>query len=169
MPGWGVHDKHARRLFKELCLRYDSVMSREINLLIDKPDDFIRNRLDYLLRVVRERDSEFCKLLYLHFVLGIPVLGGVFKHDWGCCRLRKSVAFVILLRLAEILYGYEGVLLVQLHASLDSISKWGFDLSRYLKWAEIQGISSEVKDYIHRYWNEIRTDCPGVKRRSSRP
>jgi len=168
MPGWGVHDKYARRLFRELSLRYDSVMSYEINLLIDRPVDFIRSRLDYLLKVVREKDPELCRLLYLQFVLGIPVLGGVFKHDWGCCRLKKSAAFEILLRLAEILYGREGILLAQLHASLDSISKWGFDLGRYLEWAEIQGILEEVRDYVCRYWNEIRIESLSARRRRSR-
>ncbi len=149
MPAWIVHKFHAEKFLRELgleCARCDLV-----DRLIDEPGSIIP--------LVLEDVRRCSKLLALMLSdEAVKPEDPVATHDWGAWRgSRASVD--ALRRVAEAVAGRAGVLLVDLHLSLDYVWKRG--LSDYPAWAENLGIAHEVRDYVAKEFSPGKAPSAG--------
>ncbi len=143
MPSWRVHRLHARRLLRELGVERGQGMPIEVfvDLLVDAPEE--------ALRLVRSKLRAGDRLLYLLLFEGkLRPEDPVARHDWGAWR-GSWASLQAARRVAELVAGRPGRLLVDLHVSLDYLWRVG-DLEAYRRWAERMGVAGEVVGYVLR-------------------
>uniref|UniRef100_A0A7J3X8D7 Uncharacterized protein n=1 Tax=Thermofilum pendens TaxID=2269 RepID=A0A7J3X8D7_THEPE len=143
MPSWRLHRLHARRLLRELGVERDPGLPVEflVDLLVDAPEE--------ALRLVRGKLRASDRLLYLLlYEEKLRPEDPVARHDWGAWR-GSWASLQAARRVAELVAGRPGRLLVDLHVSLDYLWRVG-DLEAYRGWAERMGIAEEVVGYVLR-------------------
>ena len=160
MPSLNIHHKYAMKYLRELGVNTSLTVVREINLLIDFPDEFFKYRDFDSTYTTLATCSEFLGTLYLYrYKYRFQFSQPIFKHDWGfnrCNRVPNTVE--VLKNIVECLYGKYYKVLVDLHASLDFIDRCSRDYDDYLKWALRNNISQSIIAFITKNWDEILND-----------
>jgi len=147
MPSWSIHRFYAEKFARELGIECSCVGL--IDRLIDDPG----SALPLVLEEVRRSSKLLALMLYDE---ALRPEDPIAMHDWGAWRgFRASVD--ALRRVAEAVAGRTGLLMVDLHLSLDYVWKWGLD--DYAAWAEELGIAEEVRNYVAREF----TNCASQK------
>ncbi len=78
----------------------------------------------------------------------------VMLHDWGLKGPNRP-SLDALRRAAEALLGPTGVLLADLHVSLDAIESLELDPDGYAKWARAAGVDERVSKFLLSMWAEV--------------
>lgn len=144
MPPWPIHAKYSARFLAELGVR--GVDPSLVDRLVDAPSSLLPS----LAEVLKRRDRLLALILYDESLRPLDLLC---THDWGAWR-GQTASVDALRRVAEALWGFLGVLLVDLHLSLDYAWKCGEKLE-YERWAEGLNISREVRGFMCRVFDEL--------------
>jgi len=144
MPPWSVHAKYSARFLRRLGI--GGIDPSLVDRLVDAPSSL----LPTLRRVLERRDKLLALLLYDD---RLRPLDPLCIHDWGAWR-GQMASIEALRRVAEIVWGLPGVLLVDLHLSLDYAWKCR-ERREFVRWAESVGISEEVKKFLEEVFEEL--------------
>lgn len=147
LPSWLLHAKYSRKFMSRMGI--EGIDPRVIDALVDEPSS--------ILPVLKERVSRENRLLSLILYREeVRPMEPIAVHDWGAWTRYPQPAIEALRRVAEILYGREGRLLVDLHLSLDYV--WWREVGRreFLHWAGKLDISREVVDFILEELEELK-------------
>lgn len=144
MPSWHVHKLYVRQFLEEKRVSSElkaRTLDYLIDLLVDAPREAIEMFKDEMFRANRL----LALILTDDRLKPLEPLG---LHDWGAWRCCLP-SIEALRRLAEVVAGGVGRLLVDLHLSLDYVWKRR-DAQAYIDWAEKLDIDREVVEFVVR-------------------
>ena len=158
MPSWNLHRKYARMFLESIGVSIDEKLIDDINKLIDDPREFFEENKHLVEKIIKNCDETVAIVVHLRINWNLNFVSPIFAHDWGTHRLRMHSAVYVVRKIAECIYGRVGELLVDLHASLDAISRWDMDLNTYVEWSRRLSIVDEVINFVKRIWNLLIED-----------
>ncbi|RLF05608.1 MAG: hypothetical protein DRK00_03960 [Thermoprotei archaeon] len=147
MPPWSIHAKYSARFMKKHGIK--GIDPSLVDKLVDEPSSLLPSLRD----VLEERDRLLALVLY---DARLKPLDPLCTHDWGAWR-EGEASVEALRRIAETLWGIPGVLLVDLHLSLDYVWR-GCEEEEFERWAENINVSREVREFVREIFEELRRE-----------